>query len=64
MTRLTTSAAVFAAGVYIFIFAGAVAWALVSFAGWLFDVFGPWLIVGGVLVLAEVGRREMRRWRR
>ena len=64
MTRLATSAAVLVVGFSMFLFAAATAWMLYSAAVWLFNTLGPWTWLIPVAVVAEVARREKRRYQR
>lgn len=64
MTRLATSAAVLVVGFFMFLFAAASAWLLYSAAVWAVNLIGPWVWLIPVAVVAEVARREMRRYQR
>ena len=64
MTKLATSAVVLVVGFSMFLFAAASAWLLYSAAVWVFNLIGPWLWVLVALGVAEVARREKRRYQR
>lgn len=63
MTRLATSLIVGLLGFTMLVAAGASAWLLVTIVTWAYGLVGAWLWVVPVAVVAEVGRREMRRAR-